>query len=209
MLRASPSYFLRENHQGETKPGHGAESRAQAGCPQLTALGDARSRCKWTWNPSKYPPAPSECWKPPSSHPLPLTAVILQRPEETKVQPGRTRAGQEPDAPGPASVGPPGLSVEWAGVWTKMGLWGAAGSPKRPRQLMPLRWASLHSAGEVEMSPCLEGCWGDASDRYPAPPGAEQPQSLGLYPLPFLSGTGILSSMKLFYKWFQKRVSFS
>lgn len=55
MLRASPSYFLRENHQGETKPGHGAESRAQAGraqagwaqagCPQLTALGDARPRC--------------------------------------------------------------------------------------------------------------------------------------------------------------------
>ena len=44
MLRASPSYFLRGNHQGETKPGHGAESRVQAGYPQLTALGDARIR---------------------------------------------------------------------------------------------------------------------------------------------------------------------
>lgn len=52
----------------------------------------------------------------------PTHAVILQRPAETKVQPGRKGAGQEPDAPGPASAGPPGLSAKWAGVRTKMGL---------------------------------------------------------------------------------------
>ena len=45
MLTASHSYLLKENQQGETKPGRGAESRAQAGSPQLTALGDARSGC--------------------------------------------------------------------------------------------------------------------------------------------------------------------
>ena len=41
------------------------------------------------------------------------------------------------------------------------------------------------------MSPYLEGCWGDAPDQSPAPPGADQPAT-GIAPLPLLSGIGAL-----------------
>lgn len=134
---------------------------------------------------------------PQNTHPHPQTAgnypllirshsllSFCRGPRSQRCSQAERGLGRSQMPPGPASAGPPELSAEWAGVGTKMGLWGAAGSSRRPQQLRPLHWASLHSVGEVEDEPLPGGILGRRIWPVPCTPRSWPATVTGVVPSP-------------------------